>query len=163
MRLVLLFLVTVTLGSRAAHATTDTKTFPGLACVKSSGSGTASISSGSMYNSSATSTVMVTCPITRDWFSDIGLTSGTEVWVSDQSTSVAVTCILYARDMTNGDLLDYEIHSSSGTGVQVLEFAGPLSGDDDAYYYMECLVPAKDSGYSYVKGYSTVESADGSK
>jgi hypothetical protein len=158
MRFFLTIVATLVLGTPAAHASHDHKNYPGMLCTKASGFGSVGISNGRVYNTSATYSLTVNCPITRDRFDSDGITDGSEVWVSDGHAALDITCKLISGYNTSSST-SYHEETSSGTGYQVLWFdGGGIDDDDSHFYYLSCVLPVTSGGVpSYIVAYEIEE------
>lgn len=92
-------------------------------------------------NTSTTSSVVVTCPLTRDFTSDV---NGANVLVKafrDAAATVPLSCTFLSRDF-NGNLLTSNTNQTNGVGVVSLSLNVASSGIN-GFYAVACTLPQK--------------------
>lgn len=134
--------VTVTMGASGAHATPLVKMSPGAVC--SSDMSTTTDYRAGRLNSSA-STIDMVCPLLRDRF---GVPIEVGIGALDQNISQDVCCSSRSANTSGGSFrfTATKCSTSTHTTSQVLFFDGPdlVYGWD--YRWLQCSVPAVDSG-----------------
>ncbi len=92
-------------------------------------------------NTSATSSVVVTCSLTRDFTSD---TNGANIVVKafrDATATVPLSCTMVSRDF-NGNTLASNTNQTNGVGVVALSLNVATSGIN-GFYTVACTLPQK--------------------
>lgn len=138
----------------------DGRTIPGVACSRLSG-GTYGTWYGTVMNQSESTSMTVMCPLVKrktltpgyDWHNFV-----TRVQVYDRHTSDNVSCTRRS-EYVSGSSLFFEEASANTTGssssVKTLDFYE--TGEVNFYDYVQCTLPAKQSGnLSHVIGISYV-------
>lgn len=129
--------------SPAAGFAAETLTFNGAICrvFDPTKAGQLQTHHSGAINISTTSSVVVTCPLTRDFTSDV---NGANVLVKgfrDSTATVPFSCTLVSRDF-NGDTLASSTSQSSGVGVIALSLNVATSGIN-GNYAVACTLPQK--------------------
>lgn len=129
--------------SPATGFAAETLTFSGAICsvFDPTKAGQVQTHHSGAINTSTVSSVVVTCPLTRDFTSDV---NGSNVVVKafrDSSATVPLSCTLLSRDF-NGDLLTSNTNQTFGIGVVALSLNVATSGIN-GFYAVACTLPQK--------------------
>lgn len=136
-------LVSLSVVASTAHATTDSKTYPGAMCMEQNLTSITLDSSGRAMNTDSATMTWV-CPIVREWMS--GYIYSATVYVLDQHYSDNVSCTLYSRT-TGGSKTDYVSASSSGSSSAATSLSySTVAASTNGYYHLLCTVPGTYSG-----------------
>jgi len=92
-------------------------------------------------NTSATSSVVVTCPLTRDFTSDLNGASIIVKAFRDAAATTPLSCTFVSRDF-NGDALASSSNQVNGVGVVTMTLSVTKSGIN-GYYAVACSLPQK--------------------
>lgn len=146
-----LLAATVAVAFVAVPATADdTKNYFGAGCQKEGTSGTLLVgASGAIYNTHATETLWVQCPIIHDeiW----GLTFGGEVVVKDRHYTANISCVLRETNWLTGEY-GFVSRTTSGSSLDpiVLDYSAlvtlPDDDRDEHYLSLRCSIPPSYSG-----------------
>ncbi|MDD5274781.1 MAG: hypothetical protein PHR16_01715 [Methylovulum sp.] len=134
----------------AASFAADTTTFGGAICrvYDPSKAGQLFAHHSGAINNSSTSSVVVTCPLSRDFNTDI---NGASVWVKGSrsaSATVPFSCTLVSRDF-NGNTLASNTNQSVGIGGLSLSLNVAASGIN-GNYVVACTLPQNSTLMSIV-------------
>ena len=141
----------------------DGRSIPGVACSRLSG-GSYGTWYGTVMNQSESSQMTVMCPLVKrttltpgyDWYNYF-----TRVEVYDRHTADPVTCVRRS-EYVSGSSLYFQEQSASTSGnssnVKNLDFAP--TENYNFYDYVQCTLPAKQSGLSHVIGIMYVSAGE---
>ena len=126
----------------------DTKKVPGLVCQSNSSS--AQYDGATVYNSSTSSSVTLSCPLDREGTSSVSFT----VYALDRSSSANVSCYgssTYMTAVATGWWTSWTSTSGYSDAPKTLSL-GSLSGNSGSSAWVECSLPAKGTDYNGIQG-----------
>ncbi|HKP60307.1 MAG TPA: hypothetical protein VJV78_26460 [Polyangiales bacterium] len=137
----LLGCLAIVLGATSASAlASDTKFYPGFACVPQTPGGTEIDGAGGVLNTRSSSSALF-CPAIDDTLST---NVSAVVWVTDQSSTQDIVCGLRSRNADGGSV---GFTTAGTTGTNDVERALVLpSVPRGIYQFIACSIPAVDQG-----------------
>lgn len=149
----LMIAISLTGASSVSHADQDNA--PGSMCVATGGSQLNVRSNGELENASAAAVTAV-CPAERNpaW-NDFSAT----VWVRDRHTVEAVCCRVMSKNPGGAVVAGEQVCTTgSSSGYKTLSVPAIRDAFSFSHFYVECTLPAAESGRSAILTYRSVQS-----